>query len=120
MERLLARMTQISDPRELQLLDEQFHGVYYVVAGNAPLLKLLEDVSLELRRFDREGFRSPEIMLAANDEHRAILEALRRRDGLTAAAAARANWNRSWDRIAEARMAGGEAAAGVSAREGDR
>ncbi|HEY7015861.1 MAG TPA: GntR family transcriptional regulator [Streptosporangiaceae bacterium] len=120
MERLLARMTQISDPRELQLLDEQFHGVYYVVAGNAPLLKLLEDVSLELRRFDREGFRSPEIMLAANDEHRAILEALRRRDGTTAAAAARTNWNRSWDRIAEARMAGGEATAGSSAQEGDR
>ena len=32
---------------------------------DAPLLKLLEDISLQLRRFDREGFRSPSIMLKA-------------------------------------------------------
>jgi len=105
MDELLQRMTREADPRELQLLDEQFHGVYYTVAGNAPLLKLLEDLSLELRRFDREGFRSPEIMLAANDEHRAILAALRRRDGQAAAAAARINWSQSWDRIAQAQSA---------------
>jgi DNA-binding GntR family transcriptional regulator len=110
MDRLLTQMTQLSDPRELQLLDERFHGVYYDVAGNAPLLKLLEDISLQLRRFDREGFRSPSIMLAANDEHRAILEALRRADGAAAAAAARKNWVRSWDRIAQTRWAGADAA----------
>ena len=109
LDELLQRMTEVADPRELQLLDEQFHGVYYTVAGNAPLLKLLEEISLELRRFDRVGFRSPEIMLAANDEHRAIAAALRRRDGQAAAAAARTNWGRSWDRIAEAQWAGSAA-----------
>jgi DNA-binding GntR family transcriptional regulator len=114
MERLLTQMTRLSDPRELQLLDERFHGVYYEVAGNAPLLKLLEDISLQLRRFDREGFRSPSIMLAANDEHRAILDALRRRDGAAAAAAARDNWVSSWDRIAQTRWAADAAASGAS------
>ncbi|HEY5985692.1 MAG TPA: GntR family transcriptional regulator [Streptosporangiaceae bacterium] len=105
MEQLLARMISESDPRELQILDERFHGVYYAVSGNAPLLKLLEDVSLELRRFDREGFRSPAIMVAANDEHRAILQALGRRDGQAAAEAARRNWVASWERIAAAHWA---------------
>lgn len=106
MEQLLGRMTREDDPRELQLLDERFHGVYYAVSGNAPLLKLLEDLSLELRRFDREGFRSPAIMVAANDEHRAILRALGRRDGQGAAEAARRNWVASWERIAAAHWAG--------------
>lgn len=106
MEQLLTRMTREDDPRELQLLDERFHGVYYAVSGNAPLLKLLEEISLELRRFDREGFRSPAIMLAANDEHRAILHALQRRDGQVAAEAARRNWVASWERIAAAHWAG--------------
>jgi DNA-binding GntR family transcriptional regulator len=100
MEQILGRMTSEADPRELQLLDEQFHGVYYAVSGNIPLVKMLEELTLELRRFDRTGFRSAEIMVAANDEHRAILRALARRDGPAAASAARQNWVASWDRIA--------------------
>lgn len=106
MERLLDRMTSGTDPRELQLLDEQFHGVYYGVSGNAPLMKLLEDLTLELRRFDRTGFRSRAIMIAANDEHRAIVQALGRHDGQAAARAARKNWVASWDRIASLHWAG--------------
>jgi DNA-binding GntR family transcriptional regulator len=108
---ILQQMRDVSEPTRLQLLDEQFHSVYYNVASNGPLLKLLDDISLELRRFDREGFRSPELMRLANDEHAAILAALRRHDGRTAAAAARANWVQSWDRIASSRWAVGSVAA---------
>lgn len=106
MEQILGRMTTEGDPRELQLLDEQFHGVYYAVAGNAPLMKLLEDLTLELRRYDRAGFRSREIMVAANDEHRVIVQAFAQRDGQAAARAARQNWVASWDRIAAVHWAG--------------
>lgn len=106
MEQILGRMTSEADPRELQLLDEQFHRVYYSVSGNAPLMKMLEDLTLELRRYDRAGFRSREIMVAANDEHRAIVGALARRDGQAAARAARQNWVASWARIAAMHSAG--------------
>jgi len=95
----LDRMAHPEEPRELQILDEEFHALYYRASGNQPLAELLEGISLELRRFDRPGFRDPAIMTAANQEHLAILDAFRRRDPAAAARAARENWVRSWARL---------------------
>lgn len=95
----LALMTQPEAPRDLQALDERFHGIYYEAADNPPLREMLRGVTLELRRFDRAGFRDPAIMTAANEEHRAILAAFRDRDPAAAANVARENWSRTWLRL---------------------
>jgi DNA-binding GntR family transcriptional regulator len=99
LDRVLAEMGALTDSRELQLLDERFHAIYYEAAGNPPLAEMLEGIAVELRRFDRVGFRNADVLRAAYQEHAAILEAFRHSDAHQAAAAARRNWTESWARI---------------------
>lgn len=95
----LESMSRPEQPQDLQTLDERFHSIYYEASGNPPLVQMLRGVTLELRRFDRAGFRDPAIITAANVEHRAIVAALRERDQAVAAAAARENWTQTWKRL---------------------
>jgi DNA-binding GntR family transcriptional regulator len=99
LEEALELMSGPEEPQDLQTLDERFHGIYYEVTGNPPLIHMLHGITLELRRFDRAGFRDPAIMTAANEEHRQIVAAFRGRDPSSAAAAARENWTRTWTRL---------------------
>jgi DNA-binding GntR family transcriptional regulator len=95
----LELLGQPEQPQDLQALDEQFHGIYYAATGNPPLIQMLHGITLELRRFDRAGFRDPALTAAANEEHSNILAAFRDRDPGQAAAAARENWTRTWTRL---------------------
>lgn len=95
----LEQMCAPQEPQDLQTLDEGFHAIYYQASGNGPLVDMLQGVTLELRRFDRAGFRNLTIMTAANEEHAAILAAFRDRDETAAAEIARQNWVRSWARL---------------------
>jgi DNA-binding GntR family transcriptional regulator len=97
--RTLEVMRRPEDPRDLQTLDERFHDIYYQATGNQPLIEMLHGITLELRRFDRAGFRDPAIMTAANEEHEAILAAFRNGDPAGAARIARDNWTRTWARL---------------------
>src|SRR5207244_3749795 len=98
MQAALDQMAAITEPNEFQRLDMGFHATYHRAAGNPPLLELVNTIWLELRRFDRAGYRSLEVV-AANREHRQILAAFRAGDAEKAAVAARLNWTRSWERI---------------------
>jgi DNA-binding GntR family transcriptional regulator len=95
----LDQMYKPEAPQDLQTLDERFHAIYYQASGNPPLVDMLQGLTLELRRFDRAGFRDHSIVTAANEEHAAILAAFRDRDGIVAAEIARQNWVRSWARL---------------------
>lgn len=104
LDEVLRSMEAGDDPRDLQLLDERFHHSYYEATRNEPLVSLLESITVELRLFDRVGFRDPEILRAARGEHRTILDAFRARDAAQAGSAARFNWTHAWAQI-EQRLA---------------
>jgi DNA-binding GntR family transcriptional regulator len=95
----LDQMNKPEKPQDLQTLDERFHAIYYQASGNPPLVDMLEGITLELRRFDRAGFRDLSIVTAANEEHAAILAAFRDGDAAVAGEIARQNWVRSWARL---------------------
>jgi DNA-binding GntR family transcriptional regulator len=95
----LDQMNEPEEPQDLQTLDERFHTIYYQASGNPPLVDMLQGITLELRRFDRAGFRDLSIVTAANEEHTAILAAFRDRDATAAGEIARQNWVRSWARL---------------------
>jgi DNA-binding GntR family transcriptional regulator len=95
----LEQMSQPMQPQDLQSLDERFHAIYYQASGNPPLVDLLRGITLELRRFDRAGFRDPAIMTAANEEHAAILAAFQNKDPAAGARIARQNWVSTWARL---------------------
>lgn len=96
---LVDRMSRTTDPGELQILDEQFHGTYQAAAGNQALGQMLRSITVELRRYDRVGFRNPTIAATATTEHRAIFDALLARDASRASAQARFNWTHSWAQL---------------------
>jgi DNA-binding GntR family transcriptional regulator len=88
-----------ADVARVQHLDEQFHDVYYLAAGNPVLLSYLEQVKVELRRIERAAFRDEQIRKEAFEEHTRILTALEARDPQGARDAALENWRNSWARI---------------------
>ena len=96
----LDEMCNCDDAATLQTLDERFHEVYYEASANPVFSEILAPVTLELRRIERIAFGDTAIRTAALEEHRSIVEALRRRSSQDAETAAVANWNNSWDRVA--------------------
>ncbi|GAA1571451.1 GntR family transcriptional regulator [Kribbella hippodromi] len=87
------------DVARAQELDEQFHDVYYLAAGNPVLTGYLEQLKLELRRIERAAFRDEQIRKEAYEEHVCILAALENRQPEAAREAALTNWRNSWARI---------------------
>ncbi|WP_427892218.1 GntR family transcriptional regulator [Kribbella sp. GL6] len=87
------------DVARAQELDEQFHDVYYLAAGNPVLIGYLEQLKLELRRIERAAFRDEQIRKEAYEEHLLILAALESHNPTAAREAALTNWRNSWSRI---------------------
>jgi DNA-binding GntR family transcriptional regulator len=98
---LLDQMERTSEPHALRTVDTQLHAVYYQRAGNPVLVELLGGIQNELVRIERHAWGYQAVRIEAYEEHRTIIEALRRRDGEAASRAAQRNWLRSWERIAE-------------------
>jgi DNA-binding GntR family transcriptional regulator len=96
---LVERMSRAAEAAELQRLDEQFHAIYYAASGNEGLAEMLSGITVELRRYDRVGFRNPAIVASSTSEHRTILEAFVARDPAKASASARINWTHPWSQI---------------------
>jgi DNA-binding GntR family transcriptional regulator len=97
---LVQKMSEGVDSAALQALDERFHEIYYQASGNSVLSEILSPITLELRRVERIAFGDSAIRAAALEEHRSIVETLRRRSSAEAEKAAVANWKNSWDRVA--------------------
>jgi DNA-binding GntR family transcriptional regulator len=70
-------------------LNADFHHIIWRVAGNRRLLKLLNDLQDAIRRFQRLTLLYPGRMEQALEEHRALFDAIRRRDSAAAEAIAR-------------------------------
>lgn len=99
MRAMLDEMAGSADVARVQHLDEEFHDVYYLAAGNPVLMSYLELVKVELRRIERAAFRDEQIRREAFEEHTRILAALEARDPAGARDAALTNWRNSWARI---------------------
>ena len=99
MRKLLDEMAAEENVARVQRLDEEFHLVYYLAAGNPVLIELMDRINAETRRIERAAFREPQIRQQAHQEHIAILEALAAGDAETAKALAVSNWQNSWERI---------------------
>jgi DNA-binding GntR family transcriptional regulator len=83
-----AEPAALGDASALSELNQRIHGMLYLAAHNRYLLRSLEQISTTIALLPTlltVGGRGA----AAHAEHRAILEALRRRDGDAAEAAAR-------------------------------
>jgi DNA-binding GntR family transcriptional regulator len=100
MHRILREMEDTTQPARLAELDGELHAVYYTRCGNPVLREMLADIEEELTRIERHAWGQTPIRSEAHDEHRDLLAAFDRRDA-RAAAAARRNWERSWQRIAD-------------------
>ncbi|MEU1733687.1 GntR family transcriptional regulator [Streptosporangium sp. NPDC020145] len=98
---LLDTLNQTTAPDRLSALDEEFHRVYYRRAANPVLIETLDSIDEQLRRIERHIWGYVRVHEEAYEEHRALLEALGAGDAAGAAAAARHNWHRSWQRIDE-------------------
>jgi DNA-binding GntR family transcriptional regulator len=83
-----AEPAALGDAAALSELNQRIHGMLYLAAHNRYLLRSLEQISATIALLPTlltVGGRGA----AAHAEHRAILDALRRRDGDAAEAAAR-------------------------------
>lgn len=71
-----------ADRREqIMLANRRFHDIIYEAAGNPRLARMAGELRDYVRRFSTPPSASPDRVRDVLDEHRAILDALERRDG---------------------------------------
>ena len=85
---ILADAESGGDPIALNL---EFHDAVYAAAHNRHLIRSLQSVTDSTYLLGQSTLTSPERALKANQEHAAMLDAIRRRDADGAATAARAH-----------------------------
>ncbi|MCK0208932.1 FCD domain-containing protein [Starkeya koreensis] len=88
LEELIARMDaaiEAPDIATFYQLNNEFHRHVVVASDNAKLIELYPLLEAELHLFRRRGLVLPGSMRTSNDEHKAILDALRQSDGTGAA-----------------------------------
>ncbi|ADH88911.1 transcriptional regulator, GntR family [Ancylobacter novellus DSM 506] len=88
MDELIGRMDaaiEAADIATFYTLNNEFHRQVVMASDNAKLIELYPLLEAELHLFRRRGLVLPGSMRTSNDEHKAILEALRQSDGTTAA-----------------------------------
>lgn len=79
--------------------DATFHHTFLEAAGNQELMRIVSEVKVKLRRLEVAYFAGNLKAVASVDEHRTILDALKRSDFEAAAAAVEANWRGSLQRF---------------------
>lgn len=88
MDELIARMDaaiEASDIATFYTLNNQFHHAVLVASDNEKLIEIYPLLEAELHLFRRRGLVLAGSMRTSNDEHKAIVEALRQSDGTAAA-----------------------------------
>jgi DNA-binding GntR family transcriptional regulator len=81
------------------LADSAFHGVYIQLAQNTELEKMIADVKIKLKRLDLYYFDKIKNAALSYEEHKKIIEALRKRDLEEALFAVEHNWKNSFNRF---------------------
>jgi DNA-binding GntR family transcriptional regulator len=81
--------TQAGDPAAAARANMQFHSAIYEAANNRYLQRMLNDLNDSLALLANTTFLVPGRSEAAIAEHKAVLEAIKRRDAVAAEAAAR-------------------------------
>jgi DNA-binding GntR family transcriptional regulator len=69
-----------------QDLNSRFHSLFAQIVGHQRLGLILSNLSIQIRRLSYQAFLDKEHMRRSNQAHRAILEAIRRKDREKAAA----------------------------------
>jgi DNA-binding FadR family transcriptional regulator len=90
---ILVRMEDADDPTKRNKLDADFHIAVARAAENPLMVKLIEDLRTVLEAHSLAAATVPSRRAGAITEHRAIYEAILRRDGEGAAAAMSAHVN---------------------------
>ena len=88
METLIAQMEaaiEAADVATFYMLNNQFHHAVLIASDNEKLIEIYPLLEAELHLFRRRGLVLAGSMRTSNDEHQAILEALRQSDGTAAA-----------------------------------
>jgi DNA-binding FadR family transcriptional regulator len=88
---ILARMEEADDPYRRNRLDADFHVAIAAAAGNPLIAKLIEQLRTVLEEHSLALGRVPRRRESARNEHRAIYEAIVKRDPDAAAAAMEAH-----------------------------
>ncbi|MGF1471744.1 MAG: GntR family transcriptional regulator [Rubrobacteraceae bacterium] len=86
--------------------DRAFHEVFVRRSGSEDLIKILNELKMRLRRLEVLYFGGCVVAGKSVAEHEEILEALRSKDYVWAAAAVEANWKESLKRIFTQHAAG--------------
>lgn len=80
-------------------LNQEFHGLLARCSGNAVLAETQANLQARLKRIRFMGNREPEDWEHAVDEHEAMAEALRKRDGAALGAVMKQHLEATWDRV---------------------
>ena len=75
------RAAQAADFAAFYLLNIDFHDVIVNATGNGRLIKMYRDLVKAFRLFRTHGLVEQDALMASNTEHRAIVEAIKSRDG---------------------------------------
>jgi DNA-binding GntR family transcriptional regulator len=85
------------DARAVRNADDRFHGDILVLADNPYIAETLLPLKAIVRRYENYFFIShPELAQLSADDHAAMLEAIRLRDGEAATCASKRHWERSY------------------------
>ncbi|WNS79119.1 GntR family transcriptional regulator [Domibacillus sp. DTU_2020_1001157_1_SI_ALB_TIR_016] len=79
--------------------DNEFHNKIIQLPGNAELVKMLEGVKVKIKRMELYYFQLNSRKPTSYEEHKQIIEALKRKNAVQAKEALKANWKNSLDRI---------------------
>lgn len=89
LQELVAEMEASTDPEEITRLDDEFHEAICLAAGNTTVTSLVGVFRSRGRHYRIfEGVSAAEVKHASDDGHRAIVDAIARRDPAAANAAA--------------------------------
>lgn len=89
------------DVRKIASADVELHDIIIKATGNARLIQLVNNLAEQMYRYRFEYIKDFSTHAKLIEEHRVILEALKKRDGKTAAAAAVAHIDNQMEAIAK-------------------
>ena len=83
----------------LRNLDSEFHGKIYEYSGSNIISGILSDLHRKVQRFRLSAMKDPNRATAAISEHRAILDAIEKRDKVLAEALAVEHIKKAYDKL---------------------
>lgn len=92
---------------EASQADSRFHDAFVHGCGNRHLIRIMDDLRGKLRRAEIAYFGGAIVAAASADDHEQVIAALRRGAYEEAAAAIRANWDGSLERLRQSQQANG-------------